>query len=69
MKISKGYIPTAFSVTEKETGKHYDCWLQDYEYMNGKHETRFNIGINGWYEWGFCYYLNEQEFNKHFEID
>jgi hypothetical protein len=69
MKISKGYITTAFKVTEKKTGNHYDCWLQDYEYDDGKHSTRFNIGINGWHEWSFCFYLNEQEFNEEFVID
>ena len=69
MKISRGFIPTAFRITEKKTGKHYDCFIQDYEYLNGKHQTRFNIGINGWDCWNFLYYLDEAEFNNEFSID
>ena len=69
MKISRGYIKEAFKVTERETGKHYDCFIQDYEYTSGKHETRFNIGINGWYEWNFLYYVDEEEFNENFTVD
>jgi len=69
MKISKGYIKTAFKVTERETGKHYDCFIQDYEHTNGKHETRFNIGINGWHEWSFLHYEDEESFNRNYSID
>ena len=69
MKISKGFVKTAFQVTEKKTGKHYDCFLQDYEYYSKKHETRFNIGINGWHEWNFIYYLDEKTFNELFTVD
>lgn len=69
MKISRGFVKTAFVVIEKATGKRYDCFIQDYEYiLSGKHETRFNIGINGWTEWGFLYYLDEEEFNEKFII-
>lgn len=69
MKLSSGFIKTAFKVTEKSTGRHFDCFIQNYDYMNGKQETRFNIGINGWDGWNFCFYMNEAEFNKEFTID
>ena len=69
MKISKGFIKEAFKVTEKETGGHYDCFIQDYEYTSEEHETRFNIGVNGWHEWNFLYYVDEEEFNENFTID
>lgn len=69
MKISKGYIKTAFQVTEKKTGEHYDCFIQEYPNGVGDTYTRFNIGINGWSEWSFCYYLNESDFNEQFTID
>lgn len=68
MKVSKGFIMTAFKVREKASGKTYDCFLQEYEWTNGEKNTRFNIGINGWLEWGFCFYLDENEFNERFEI-
>lgn len=68
MKISKGYIVAAFKVKEKESNKIYDCFIQDYEYENGTHKARFNIGINGWSEWNFRFYLAEDEFNEKFEI-
>ena len=69
MKLSDGFVKTAFRVTEKETGRHYDCFIQHYDYQNGKTETRFNVGINGWNEWTFCAYYNESEFNREFSVD
>lgn len=68
MKISAGFIKTAFRVVEKKTGKKYDCFLQDYELSNGKHETRYNIGINGWHEWNFIHYVDEERFNEEYEL-
>lgn len=68
MKISKGFIQTAFKVVEKKTGKKFDCFIQDYEYIDGKRETRFNIGINGWNEWGFICYMDEEQFNSEYEV-
>lgn len=68
MKISKGFIKTAFKVQEKATGKHFDCFIQEYEYTSGETETRFNIGINGWQEWSFVHYVDEARFNELYEI-
>lgn len=69
MKLSSGYIKTAFIVKDKQTGEQYDCFIQDYIYnMSGEHQTRFNIGINGWNEWSFLFYLSEEEFNERMEI-
>jgi hypothetical protein len=70
MKISKGYVKTAFEVTEKATGRKYDCFIQDYEYVSsGKHETRFNIGINGWNEGSFKCYESEDDFNRYYAVE
>lgn len=69
MKLSSGYIKTAFNVIEKETNKHFDCFIQDYEYMDGTHNTRMNIGINGWNEWNFLFYLSIEDFNEKFSIE
>lgn len=68
MKISKGFIKTAFRVREKSTGRCFDCFIQDYEYANGNRESRFNIGINGWIEWNFIHYVDEEAFNRDYEI-
>ena len=69
MKVAKGCIKTAFQVRDKRDGRTYDCFLQDYEYYpSKKHETRFNIGFNGWTEWHFFHYESEEGFNKHYEI-
>lgn len=68
MKLASGYIKTAFVVKRKDTGETYDCFLQDYEYENGDHETRFNIGINGWNEWHFLWYVSEEDFNERYTV-
>lgn len=72
MKISRGYIPTAFEVREKETGEKLDCFIQEIELMginDGKPCTRYNIGINGWTEWTclYCIYTDE-DFNNKLEV-
>ena len=68
MKISRGFVKEAFKVIEKETGRKYDCFLQDYEWSNGEHTTRYNIGINGWNEWNFLHYEDEDSFNEHYDL-
>lgn len=68
MKLSTGYVKTAFRVREKRTGKEYDCFIQDYEYTNGHRQGRFNIGINGYHEWNFLFYLEADDFNEEFEV-
>lgn len=68
MKLSTGIVKEAFVVERIDTGRRYDCFLQDYEWDSGKHETRFNIGINGWREWTFIHYVNEEQFNKEYRI-
>ena len=68
MKLSVGFIKEAFRVKEKETGKELDCFIQDYEHSNGKHQTRFNIGINGWHEWTFIHYVDERQFNEMYSV-
>ena len=68
MKLSKGFVKEAFVIQKRENGETYDCFLQDYEYDNGHHETRFNIGINGWHEWHFLWYQSEEDFNKYYIV-
>lgn len=68
MKISRGIIKTAFKIREKATGKTFDCFIQDYPKLDGDSYTRFNIGINGWNEWSFICYLDEEEFNRGYEV-
>lgn len=68
MKVSNGFVKTAFKVKRMEDNKILDCFIQEYDYGAGVTETRFNIGINGYNEWNFLYYLNEEKFNKEFEI-
>lgn len=69
MKVSRGFVKTAFVVTEKDTGFKYDCFIQDYENYDGTHNTRFNVGINGWEEWHFIHYVDEKAFNERYSID
>lgn len=69
MKLSKGCVPEAFKVRDKRDGQRYDCVIQNYkDSFSGVEYPRFNIGINGWTEWSFVAYYNEQDFNKYFEV-
>lgn len=68
MKLSRGCVPEAFKVIRKEDGRKLDCFIQNYQYMSGEERPRFNVGINGWSEWGFLGYYDEQDFNEHFDV-
>ena len=69
MKLSKGCVPEAFKVIRKEDGRKLDCVIQNFkDAFSGKEYTRFNVGINGWTEWSFIAYYDEQDFNEHFDV-
>ena len=61
---------TVYDVIEKVSGKKRQCIAQMVELnLNSEYCLRYNIGIEGYHEWGFieCIYDNET-FNKRYEV-
>lgn len=65
--MSNMFVKEAFRIREKSTGKTFDCFKQNYPYSNGKVVPRYNVGINGYNEWSFLFYIEVNEFDEHFE--